>query len=134
MDSEIIQQYAARSPQTGASGADLVLQDSSNPFQKVCRGLHQCQWQLSAQPLITPLFGCNSSYLEKIFTKNVGENFNSYLDRVRIEHSRALFLEDNCRVYEISERVGYKNVDYFHKRFKKYTGMSPAEFRKKQGA
>lgn len=26
------------------------------------------------------------------------------------------------------------NVDYFHKKFKKYTGMSPAEFRKKQGA
>ena len=64
----------------------------------------------------------------------MGENFNSYLDRVRIEHSRALFLEDNCQVYEISERVGYKNVDYFHKKFKKYTGMSPAEFRKKQGA
>ena len=85
------------------------------------------------QPLITPLFGCNSSYLEKIFTKNVGENFNSYLDRVRIEHSKALFLEDNCRVYEISERVGYKNVNYFHKKFKKYTGMSPAEFRKNRG-
>ena len=42
MDSEIIQQYAARSPQTRVSGADLVLPDSSNPFQKVCRGLHQC--------------------------------------------------------------------------------------------
>ncbi|WP_281821154.1 helix-turn-helix domain-containing protein [Eisenbergiella massiliensis] len=26
--------------------------------------------------------------------------------------------------------MGYNNVDYFHKKFKKYTGMSPAEYRK----
>ncbi|MDO5422467.1 MAG: response regulator transcription factor [Eubacteriales bacterium] len=79
---------------------------------------------------IAPLFGYNSSYLGKIFTKNVGENFNSYLDRVRIEHSKSLLLSDKYKVYEVAERVGYKNVDYFHKKFKKYTGLSPAEFRK----
>ena len=33
--------------------------------------------------------------------------------------------------YEIAEKVGYKNVDYFHTKFKKYVEMSPAEFRKK---
>ena len=35
------------------------------------------------------------------------------------------------KVYEIAEAVGYKNVDYFHKKFKKYVGLSPAEYRKK---
>lgn len=79
---------------------------------------------------IAPLFGYNSSYLGKIFTKKVGESFNSYLDRVRIEHSKKLLLEDNCKVYEVAQKVGYKTVDYFHKKFKKYTQMSPAEFRK----
>ncbi len=105
--------------------------DASLFIQIKDNGSGMTQEQLEA---IAPLIGYNSSYLGKIFTKNVGENFNSYLDRVRIEHSKALLLEDNCRVYEISERVGYKNVDYFHKKFKKYTGMSPAEFRKNQGA
>ena len=79
---------------------------------------------------IAPLFGYNSAYLGKIFTKQVGESFNSYLDRVRIEHSKELLQEDQLKVYEISERVGYKNVDYFHKKFKKYVGESPAEYRK----
>lgn len=37
------------------------------------------------------------------------------------------------KVYEIAEQVGYKNVDYFHKKFRKYVGMSPAEFRRKHG-
>lgn len=79
---------------------------------------------------IAPLFGYNSSYLGKIFNKKVGENFNSYIDHVRINHSKELLLQKNLKVYEISELVGYKNVDYFHKKFKKYVGLSPAEYRK----
>lgn len=80
---------------------------------------------------IAPLYGYNSSYLGKIFNKKLGENFNSYIDHVRINHSKELLLQNNLKVYEISELVGYKNVDYFHKKFKKYVGESPAEFRKR---
>jgi two-component system response regulator YesN len=80
---------------------------------------------------IAPLFGYNSSYLGKIFNKKMGENFNSYIDHVRINHSKELLLQKNLKVYEVSELVGYKNVDYFHKKFKKYVGESPAEFRKR---
>lgn len=79
---------------------------------------------------IAPIFGYNSAYLGKIFNKTVGESFNSYIDHKRIEHSKHLLLEDKLKVYEVAEQVGYKNVDYFHKKFKKYVGQSPAEFRK----
>ena len=79
---------------------------------------------------IAPLFGYNSAYLGKIFSKTVGESFNNYVDHVRIEHAKQLILDNSYKVYEISEMVGYKNVDYFHKKFKKYVGVSPAEFRK----
>ncbi len=79
---------------------------------------------------IAPLFGYNSAYLGKLFTKAIGENFNSYVDHRRIEHSKKLLEQQTLKVYEISEQVGYKNVDYFHKKFKKYVGISPAEYRK----
>ncbi len=79
---------------------------------------------------IAPLFGYNSSYLGKIFSKKVGENFNSYVDHIRIEKSKELLLSDNLKVYAIAEKVGYRSVDYFHIKFKKYVGQSPAEFRK----
>lgn len=79
---------------------------------------------------IAPLFGYNSAYLGKLFTKIIGENFNSYVDHRRIEHSKKLLEMQNMKVYEVSEKVGYKNVDYFHKKFKKYVGISPAEYRK----
>lgn len=79
---------------------------------------------------IAPLFGYNSSYLGKIFNKKLGVNFNSYIDQVRINHSKELLLEKHLKVYEIAALVGYNDVDYFHKKFKKYVGSSPAEFRR----
>ncbi len=82
---------------------------------------------------IAPLFGYNSAYLGKIFTKSVGESFNAYVDHKRIDFSKELLLENSLKVYEIAEQAGYKNVDYFHKKFRKYVGMSPAEFRKGHG-
>ena len=83
---------------------------------------------------IAPLFGYNSSYLGKIFNKKMGMNFNTYLDSIRIEHSKEILLSGKLQVYKIAEMVGYRNVDYFHIKFKKYTGMSPAEFRKQNNA
>ena len=82
---------------------------------------------------IAPLFGYNSAYLGKIFNKTVGESFNSYVDHTRIEHSKELLLSGNYKVYEIAEKVGYRNVDYFHKKFRRYVGERPAEFRRKNG-
>lgn len=79
---------------------------------------------------IAPLFGYNSSYLGKIFSKKVGVGFNVFIDEVRIKHSKDLLINTELKVYEIAEKVGYRNVDYFHTKFKKYVNQSPAEFRK----
>ncbi|MGN0166197.1 MAG: helix-turn-helix transcriptional regulator [Lachnospiraceae bacterium] len=81
---------------------------------------------------IAPFFGYNSAYLGKLFTKTTGQSFNTYIDNVRIDQSKDLLRHSTLKVYEIAEKVGYNNVDYFHKKFRKYTGESPAQFRKKQ--
>jgi len=80
---------------------------------------------------IAPLFGYNSSYLGKIFTKKVGIGFNAFVDQIRINRSKDLLTKTELKVYEIAEQVGYRNVDYFHTKFKKYVNMSPAEYRRK---
>ncbi len=79
---------------------------------------------------IAELFGYNSSYLGKIFSKATGKNFNAYIDELRIEQSKELLSSEQYKVYEVAQLVGYSNVDYFHKKFKKYVGVSPAEYRK----
>lgn len=79
---------------------------------------------------LSEIFNYNSAYLGKLFKSEVGENFNTYLDKVRIKEAKKLLLEDYVKVYQISEKVGYKNIDYFHSKFKKYVGMSPMSYRK----
>lgn len=88
-----------------------------------------------SQPLklesIAPLFGYNSSYLGKLFSQKMGQNFNSYLDSVRLAEAVRLLDTTSLKVYEIAERTGYKNVDYFHQKFRKQYGQSPAEYRRR---
>ena len=108
---------------TGGATRDSVLDDVLYYID------HNYQTNIKLES-IAPLFGYNSAYLGKIFNKAVGSSFNSYVDNVRIEHSKELLIQNKMKVYEIAEQVGYKNVDYFHKKFKKYVGISPAEFRK----
>jgi two-component system response regulator YesN len=79
---------------------------------------------------ISPLFGYNSSYLGKVFNARLGETFNTYLDRLRIENSLSLLELDSLKIYEVAEKVGYCSVDYFDIKFKKFMGVSPKEYRK----
>lgn len=75
-------------------------------------------------------FNYNSSYFGKLFTKSFDCTFNKYLEMVRIEKSKILLENENLKVYQICEGVGYNNVDYFHKKFKSIVGVSPLEYRK----
>ncbi|MGN7761315.1 response regulator transcription factor [Paenibacillus sp. 22594] len=67
------------------------------------------------------------NHLSIIFKNITGETFNNYLTRVRIEKARELLMERKMLVYEVAERVGYKNIPYFSTLFKKITGMNPTE-------
>lgn len=82
---------------------------------------------------IAQLFGYNSAYLGKMFKKAFGDNFNTYLDKVRIAQAKQLLLNESLKVYEVSEQIGFRNIDYFYKKFKHYVGLSPKEYRKQMG-
>lgn len=77
---------------------------------------------------LADIFHYNSAYLGKLFRSKTGEYFNTYLDRVRVRHAQDL-LKEGLKVYQVAEMVGYKYVDYFHAKFKKYTGVSPSQFK-----
>jgi len=77
---------------------------------------------------LAELFNYNSGYLGKMFKSYTGESFNTYLDQVRMKHAVEL-LQDGMMVHQVSARVGYANVDYFHSKFKKYMGVSPSSYK-----
>ncbi len=75
-------------------------------------------------------FGYNSGYLGRLFTRTTGTGYNYYLNECRIKKAREFLSEGKYKVYEVAQLVGYNDVDYFSKKFRKHAGMTPAEFRK----
>ncbi|REK75585.1 AraC family transcriptional regulator [Paenibacillus paeoniae] len=73
--------------------------------------------------------GCSSSYLSRLFKKQLGTTPNEYLIRVRVEHASRLLTETKASLQQISLSIGYLDVYYFSRMFKKQTGVSPLRFR-----
>jgi two-component system, response regulator YesN len=71
----------------------------------------------------------NPSYLSRVFKQEKGENFISYLTRVRMERAKSILENRRFKISEVAEKVGYHNYPYFSKIFKKTVGMSPEEYR-----
>lgn len=74
----------------------------------------------------------NGSYLSRLYKNKTGKNlFDAILDR-RIEAAREYLIHTDMKTYEISKSVGIEDSGYFSKMFKKKTGISPKEFRKRE--
>ncbi|MFE5317821.1 response regulator [Paenibacillus sp. NPDC056579] len=69
------------------------------------------------------------SYLSRTFKEAIGESFTEYVLRLRMERAKEL-LSKGCKVYDVSEQVGYKHVNYFSKNFQRYWGIKPSDVNK----
>ncbi|WP_058308404.1 response regulator transcription factor [Gracilibacillus massiliensis] len=72
------------------------------------------------------------SYFSICFKQVVGNTFNEYVRVARIRKAKNFLLFTTEKVSVISEKVGYADVKYFSKVFKKSTGLLPSEYRKQQ--
>ena len=72
--------------------------------------------------------GLNAEYLNKLFKREMGQGFAHYLACHRIRQAKTLLEEENCRVGEVAELVGYKSSQYFSVAFRQHMGVSPSAF------
>ncbi|MNI09962.1 HTH-type transcriptional regulator YesS [compost metagenome] len=71
-------------------------------------------------------------YLSTYFKEKTGEYFVDYINVVRIRFAQRLLLETDLKIQDISFKSGYQNINSFNRMFKKFSGMSPREFRKEK--
>jgi two-component system response regulator YesN len=80
-------------------------------------------FEVAAWLKITP------SYFSYIFKQSTSKSFTEYMNELRIEHAKQLLATTHDKVFEIADKVGYKEYKYFVSVFKSHTGMTPKEFR-----
>lgn len=78
---------------------------------------------LAAMVYLTP------DYLSHLFKKEAGFSLTNYIIYERIEEAKRLLAGTNQNISDIATRCGFQNISYFSKQFKRFTGVTPREFR-----
>lgn len=73
----------------------------------------------------------SESYLSHLFKREIRESFSDYLQKKRMERAKMLLGGTTEPVSAIAGRCGYEDYSYFCRVFKKSTGQTPNEYRKK---
>lgn len=81
-------------------------------------------WIRYAQCLVYPI------RIFQRYLKETGKSFITYLTDYRMDVAVRLIVETNDKSYEIGEKVGYLDANYFSYVFKKKFGVSPSKYRK----
>ena len=80
---------------------------------------------------IAKIFHYNEQYLGCFFKEATGKSFSKYIILRRIKKAQHLLESSNNTVLSIANKVGFNNVTYFNRMFKKIHGITPTEYRKK---
>lgn len=73
----------------------------------------------------------SSVYISKIFKEEIGESPIKYLIQIRMEKAKELLEDEDCgSIKDVSLAIGYEDVYYFSKLFKKYYGIAPAYYKR----
>lgn len=115
--------YAAMSISEMRSGANRSVIEKACSYMEKHYGESIGLEDIAGAVFLTP------NYFAGMFKNEMGKTVLTYLTDLRMEKARQLLRDRTVKIYAVSEKVGYRDVKYFVKTFKKYFGVTPAEFR-----
>lgn len=74
-------------------------------------------------------FHYNQQYIGKLFRTETGYTIKQYINNRRMEQAKVLIQNTNDTIIDISTKVGFNNVTYFNRQFKKCFNITPLQFR-----
>ncbi|KQX51643.1 helix-turn-helix domain-containing protein [Paenibacillus sp. Root444D2] len=77
-------------------------------------------------------FQLHASHVSRAFKEEFGEKFVDYLVKIRMEQAKKLLQSSRDSVQDIGGMVGYTHAISFIRAFKKYTGVTPGDYRKQE--
>ncbi|MDQ0192049.1 response regulator [Paenibacillus wynnii] len=75
-------------------------------------------------------FFVSKEYLSKVFKLEYGLNVTDYILNLRMEKAKAWLADESIPIKTVAELIGYEDIGYFYRVFKKHYGIAPGEMRK----
>ena len=69
------------------------------------------------------------SYISALMKKRMNTTFVKYLTQLRMEQAKSMLLDPSLKIIDVAEKLGYLDPYYFSHCFKKYSGVTPKEYR-----
>lgn len=101
---------------------------------KIKNAVHYILWNYPKKELDIQMLSehvdLSPNYLCSLFKKQTGSTINDFIIKVRLDKARVLLEKTNLKLYEITERVGLQDANYFSSLFKEEYGMPPSVYRR----
>ncbi|MCG7377858.1 PocR ligand-binding domain-containing protein [Paenibacillus sp. ACRSA] len=105
--------------------------ESTNPvLQPAFEYIHSHKSEQVSLKHMAELCHLSPSYFSRLFAKETGENFTTYLAKLKIKWAKQLLEITDMPVSQISDELGFNESGYFIKIFKKFEEITPALYRK----
>ena len=73
------------------------------------------------------------TYFSMCFKNKTGKTFSSYLSELRLNKAKSLLSQTDVPINIVSELCGFNSASYFHRFFKRSTGMTPLNYKNRKG-
>ncbi len=104
--------------------------DENEPkLGKICNFIRKNHKETITLERISGIANMSPTGFCRFFKSKTKKTFSQYLAEIRVESARGLLRDTALTVLDCCYACGYTNISNFHNQFKKYTGMSPSEYR-----
>lgn len=98
-------------------------------FSALCDEIQEnpgADWRLSP---LAARFGYAADYFGRLFSQMTGSSLSLYVIGARMNQAKVLLRSSSSRVGEIALQLGYRDVCFFSRQFRQYTGVTPSAYR-----
>lgn len=126
-----VKQVIEKVLETKRGESDVNATDTVGKIEKIKSFIERnCYKKINLKDAANAVF-LSPKYLSRIFKEFTGVTFSEYKLKIKTEKAKELLTGSGLNVNQISDKLGYENVESFIRQFKKLAGATPTEYRKK---
>lgn len=101
-------------------------------FVELFRQLPEAELQYRKPEELAKICGCSVRHFSRLFREHFGHPLTPKRTALRIQKARQLLVESNAKIIDVALDCGFQHVSLFTATFRRHTGMTPSEYRRRK--